>query len=223
MNATPLAEFSQRIGALLAASAREPQLSEPEVGRYMQQWGQQRQQFEAVAARIVNEVIRPRLELLPSHLPQARLARDGQGAQCTCWIGYSSRFPASMKIEFTVEPDASSQQAVVRSEVYLVPAFVRYDAHDKFVLRLDSADDSQLAQWVEDRAIAALDTYLRLDRGAEDADDEPVVDPVCGMRLRRSSAAAQTDYRGHAYFFCAETCRRKFASAPEQFVQVVTE
>jgi len=223
MSAAQLAEFSQRIDTLLAASGREPQLSEPEVGRYMQQWGQQQQQFEAVAARITNEVIRPRFELLQGHLPQARLARDGQAAHCACWIGYSSRFPASMKIEFTVEPDASLQQAVVRSEVYLVPAFVRYDAHDKFVVRLDSADDSELAKWTEDRIIAALDTYLRLDRGSEDADDEPVVDPVCGMRLRRSSAAATADYRGHPYFFCTEACQRKFAAAPEQFVQVVTE
>jgi YHS domain-containing protein len=223
MTASSLADFSQRIGALLVASSREPQLSEPEVGRYMQDWVQQRQKYETVAARITDEVIRPRMELLPKYLPHARLTRNGGGAHCTCWIAYSPRFPASMKIEFTIEPDSSLQQAVVRSELFLVPAFMRYDAHDKFVVRLDSADDAALAHWVEDRVIAALEAYLRLDRGSEDADDEPVVDPVCGMRLRRSSAAAQMDYRGHPYFFCAEACQRRFAAAPEQFVRVVME
>ena len=45
-----------------------------------------------------------------------------------------------------------------------------------------------------------------------------VTDPVCGMQIDTSEAAAQTIHGGQAYFFCSEDCRRTFEENPEEFV-----
>ncbi len=45
-----------------------------------------------------------------------------------------------------------------------------------------------------------------------------VTDPVCGMELDDSQAAAQTIYGDERYFFCSEDCRRTFEENPEEFV-----
>ena len=43
-------------------------------------------------------------------------------------------------------------------------------------------------------------------------------DPVCGMRVNRAQAAAQTTYRGETYYFCSPGCVAKFAESPERYV-----
>lgn len=45
-----------------------------------------------------------------------------------------------------------------------------------------------------------------------------VVDPVCGMQLDSSQAAAQTVYQGKAYYFCSTECRRLFEETPQDYV-----
>ncbi|MBI3465347.1 MAG: YHS domain-containing protein [Planctomycetes bacterium] len=47
-----------------------------------------------------------------------------------------------------------------------------------------------------------------------------VTDPVCGMRLGRSDAAATEEYRGHPYYFCSSVCRERFADDPLRFITV---
>ena len=43
-----------------------------------------------------------------------------------------------------------------------------------------------------------------------------VKDPVCGMEIDSSQAAAQTMYQGQAYYFCSEECRRTFEQNPKE-------
>jgi Cu+-exporting ATPase len=47
---------------------------------------------------------------------------------------------------------------------------------------------------------------------------EGVVDPVCGMTIDPSDAVGQFDYKGHTYYFCAESCLEQFRENPEQFL-----
>jgi YHS domain-containing protein len=220
---TDLQAFSRKIQGLLAAAGKEPEFAATEAASYMAEWTPRRQQFDKIAAQLMSGVIRPRLEMLVSHFPQARLTRHGPESRCACWLGYTDRFPADVKIELSVEHDRGFEHVVIHSELYIVPAFIKYDAHDKLVQPVEKVEEQTVAAWAEERLLAAVDTYLQLDRGADDFEDEPVTDPVCGMRIKRSAAVSQMDYRGHPYFFCAETCCVQFASDPERYVKVVTQ
>jgi len=89
-------------------------------------------------------------------------------------------------------------------------------------LTIDEVNDDRVAAWVEERLLEFLDAYLRIDRGGADFGDEAVTDPVCGMRISRSSAVASDAYRGHPYFFCSKDCQEKFAREPTAYVEVKT-
>ena len=46
------------------------------------------------------------------------------------------------------------------------------------------------------------------------------VDPVCGMTVDRSSAVAAT-FQGKTYYFCSDSCRRKFEASPAAYTAKV--
>ena len=43
-------------------------------------------------------------------------------------------------------------------------------------------------------------------------------DPVCGMTVEQSSAAATATHKGTTYFFCSAACQKRFEAGPEQYV-----
>ena len=48
--------------------------------------------------------------------------------------------------------------------------------------------------------------------------NEQVLDPVCGMKVNLETAAAQTDYQGKTYYFCAPGCKVAFEKDPEKYL-----
>ncbi len=48
-------------------------------------------------------------------------------------------------------------------------------------------------------------------------------DPVCGMDIAESDAAARIEYEGRAYFFCSKSCAANFEAHPQQYIHDVAE
>ena len=44
-------------------------------------------------------------------------------------------------------------------------------------------------------------------------------DPVCGMEVNRSEAAAKTVYKGTIYYFCSPQCKTAFEKDPDHFLE----
>ena len=45
-----------------------------------------------------------------------------------------------------------------------------------------------------------------------------VKDPVCGMTIDDTSAAAASEYNGKRYVFCSKSCKVKFDENPREYV-----
>src|SRR5215207_8013148 len=45
-----------------------------------------------------------------------------------------------------------------------------------------------------------------------------VIDPVCGMSINPATAAAEYEYKGSKYYFCAARCKERFAADPDSFL-----
>jgi xanthine dehydrogenase accessory factor len=43
-------------------------------------------------------------------------------------------------------------------------------------------------------------------------------DPVCGMMVEIATARYITNYNGHRYYFCAQSCQRSFEAEPERYL-----
>jgi Cu+-exporting ATPase len=48
--------------------------------------------------------------------------------------------------------------------------------------------------------------------------DQPVTDPVCGMKIRRSEAVASIEHNGTVYYFCSQDCADSFRESPDDYV-----
>ena len=46
------------------------------------------------------------------------------------------------------------------------------------------------------------------------------VDPVCGMQVKTSNAAATFTFEDTTYYFCAERCQSRFAQSPKKFLEM---
>jgi Cu+-exporting ATPase len=44
------------------------------------------------------------------------------------------------------------------------------------------------------------------------------MDPVCGMKVDPAKAHFKSQYRGENYYFCSQGCQRRFAKAPEEYL-----
>jgi YHS domain-containing protein len=221
-NMSHLVNFAKRVANQLGKANAEPHWTPEEAERYMADVGLRHERFEQVASQLVETVIQPRLETVASRFPNASLRETEPLGHCMCWFGYCERFPSSTSCSFSVEHDVRVEKVVVRYEATMMPTFFKFDEHDRLSLALDEVDDAPVANWVETRLLEFLDAYLQVDRGGEDFNSDVVVDPVCGMRISRTSAAASGVYLGHPYFFCSTDCQLKFSIDPKGFVQVVT-
>ncbi len=47
-----------------------------------------------------------------------------------------------------------------------------------------------------------------------------VKDPVCGMTIEDSEAAAKSVYEGATYYFCSPSCKADFDKEPESYITV---
>ncbi len=54
-------------------------------------------------------------------------------------------------------------------------------------------------------------------------EDGMVVDPVCGMKIKKSDAKATYEYNGQTYYFCMEGCLEKFQKDPQKYAQKADE
>ena len=166
-----------------------------------------REKFDTLASRLIEAVIQPRMETLASYFSNASLSRDEPVGRCSCWFGYCERFPASTKVAFAVEHDVRLEKVAVCFDASMMPVFIKMNEHDRLTEPLDSIEDDAVAAWVEERLCEFLDAYLRIDRGSDEFEEDAATDPVCGMRISRSAAAASDSHRGHPYFFCCASAR----------------
>ena len=44
------------------------------------------------------------------------------------------------------------------------------------------------------------------------------IDPICKMKVKKSKAAAVSEYKGEKYYFCAVGCKEKFDKEPEKYI-----
>jgi len=204
-----LGHFAKELEERLAAANLAPHWEPEEAERYMTEVTTRRQRFEKLASRLTETVIQPRLEMLAGYFSNASLTENEALGHCACWFGYCERFPASTKVAFAVEHDVHFVKVAVCYEASMMPVFIKLNERDKLTSPLDDLQDSAVAEWIEERLLEFLDAYQRIDRGGDDFDGEVVTDPVCGMRISRSSAVASDNYRGHPYFFL-------FARMPEK-------
>ena len=177
------------------------------------------QRYTALADRLTQEVIRPRVEKLQSLFDNARMpeARNSRHT-CCCQFEHTTRFPATAYLEIGVTRDGEIKTVILHSRLEILPVFFPVEGSDELTMPLDGVDENKVADWVEAKILQFVDTYLRLETSDHYQQDNLVTDPVCGMRVNKAFAPAQMTYRGRTYYFCVTECRARFAENPVRYL-----
>jgi hypothetical protein len=75
---------------------------------------------------------------------------------------------------------------------------------------LDAVDKAAAAQWIDDRIIDFVQTYLSMGEPELYLKDQMVEDPGARIRFPKFAAAAAVELKGDQFYFISEETRRKF-------------
>ena len=175
---------------------------------------EQRERFSAVARRIMESVVHPRMEELARHFDNAEIA-DLHGDidfHCVCKFSHTPRFPATVYLDIGLLPGEDSVKALYRLEIR--PALMEYAQDDQKNFAFADSDES-IGLWVEEKIAEFIDNYLRLETHPLYQKDNFVTDPICGMRISAIAATSKVDWPGHTIYFCSEACKDAFLKEKE--------
>jgi YHS domain-containing protein len=127
-----------------------------------------------------------------------------------CQFETRPRFPAATTLGFLVSHDADIENINITYSLQILPVFMSFDKRGAFSSSLDDLDESRLAEWVENRLLYFLDTYLQLAHHEQYQKQNLVHDPVCGTQVNKAFAISESGQGSQRYYFCTEDCRAKF-------------
>ena len=92
----------------------------------------------------------------------------------------------------------------------ILPILMQFDSHKQAEWPLDAVDRQAVANWIDDRLVDFVKTYLALQQNQYYLKDHMVEDPIAGIRFPKLAAAATVERDGKTYYFIGEETRREF-------------
>jgi YHS domain-containing protein len=156
------------------------------------------------------DVWKPRLEAL--------VARFGDHVKAAPHIASSSREVslefqsdlARIRLRFSATTDHDVRKLILNYDLEIIPVLMQFDSHRVAEWPLDALDEQAIGDWVDDRIVEFVKTYLALHENEYYLKDHMVVDPVAGVRFPSFAAAAKVEWEGRTYHFMGDDTRRQF-------------
>lgn len=213
-------ELDQQISERVTRAEAKQREHQNHIHQRMEEIGRRQEQLGAVAQRLSSAIIRPRVERLARHFSNAQLLDEAEAGvgRCVCRFEHTDRFPATVSLEVFVCSDDRMSNALVCYRLEIRPVFIQFEGRDQLAVPLDAVNDARVALWVDQKLITFVDTYLRLLEVEQYQTENVVVDPVCGMRINKNTAAGEAEYLGRTYYFCINECRERFLTEPARWI-----
>jgi YHS domain-containing protein len=203
-------ELAKRIeGAFSAVKDKAQQQMQERLGEFQQRQGLLKE-YEKAQAKIV-EIAKPRLEVLAK--------RAGDRAKVTPSVAQTRRaatfeFKSSkalMDLTFSVSPDREVKNAVVESDLKVVPVLWKFDCHSEFSTPIAKVDTDGLTKWLDDRILSFVNLYIQIHEGEVVDKAEMVEDPVAKISFPKFAAGATLEQGGKTHYFIDEKNKAEFA------------
>lgn len=169
------------------------------------------QQYLPAVARLV-ELIKPRLQVLADKFKdQVHVAPLVTAHQRQVTYRFDARI-ARIELSFRVSHDADVRSLVFDQELEVLPILMKFDKHSQLTVPLDNIDDARVLQWVDDRLVAFVQTFLEIHQNRYYQKDILVTDPVAGVEMPKFAAKCSLESGGKTYYFVSDETRREFES-----------
>lgn len=176
----------------------------------------------ALTGAWLGEVVAPRLETLASAFANACPPQVGEEAgEAGVDFKVTDEFPATAGIKVSFAHDAAAKRIRTTFRARIIPLLMPFDVQEgELVLEPRDEERPKLEAFLDDRLCQFAEQYLRIrEPGSPYQKDQTVVDPVCGMALRRWEATATARHGDETYYFCVDECRRRFEAEPGRYAR----
>lgn len=153
---------------------------------------------------------RPRLETLAQ--------KFGDRVQVTPRLTPSTREAAfefqskrgRVRLRFSAATDRDVRKVILGYHLEIIPVLFRYEPHAELEFPLGAIDEAAAAQWIDDRIVDFVRTYLSMGENEFFAKERMVEDPVAHVQFPDFAAGATLEWQGKTYYFIGDETRREF-------------
>lgn len=212
-------DFTARLRERLQAVEAERRAQAAAVEEAMRERHETEARLSAAIEPIHQRIVRSLVEILASQFDNATVEhlQLPRGFATRCRFAHTPRFPATATLSIGLEWDEDGQHAWLVAVRDIIPLLMPFDGTDRFEVSLPAPDEAAIRPWVEQRIVAFVDAYLRVERHPDYHFGRVHTDPVCGMRVPSGLAVAVAEVEGTTYHFCSATCHSRFAAEPDRY------
>jgi len=194
-----IADAQQQVAAFQKSAEQE----------YLAREQRYQQQYLPAVARLV-ELIKPRLLVLADRFKDKvhviPLVTEHH-RQVT--YRFDARV-ARIELTFRVSHDADVRNLVFDQQLEVLPILMQFDKHSELMVPLDKIDDQTVIQWVDDRIVAFVQTFLEIHQNRYYQKDILVTDPIAGVEMPKFAAKCTLESGDKTYYFVSEETRLEF-------------
>jgi YHS domain-containing protein len=117
---------------------------------------------------------------------------------------------AHIDLSFAAFTDAEVRNVVFLYDLEILPILMKFDSHSEIEFRLEAVDAEKLGQWIDDRIVSFVTTYLALHENAFYLKGHMVEDPVAKVQFPKFAAGATLESGGRTVYFISDETRREF-------------
>lgn len=167
------------------------------------------EQFEQLLGQL-RDIWRPRLEALAQRFGD-RVKVSPSVAPGSRQATFQFQSPlARVNLRFAASTDTDVTKLVVSYDLDILPILMQFEKHAEATYPIDRVDHDGLAQWLDDRIVTFVKTYLALHENEYYLKDFMVEDPVAHVRFPKFAAGAKLERDGKTLYFVSEETRQEF-------------
>lgn len=118
---------------------------------------------------------------------------------------------ARIQMKLSAFTDRDVRNLVLSYDLDIIPVLTRFTPHAEIEFPLDAINKEAVGQWIDERIVEFVRTYLSLGENEWYLKDHMVEDPIAQVRFPKQAAAATLDWHGQKIYFVGEDTRREFA------------
>jgi YHS domain-containing protein len=161
------------------------------------------------------DVWRPRLEALMKRFgDHAKVAPRLESTSRAVTMDFESEL-ARIRLRLSATTDQDIRNLILTYDLEILPALMQFDAYQQAQWPVDALDREAIGDWIDDRLVSFVKTYLSLHENEYYLKEHMVRDPVAGVRFPKYAAAATVDVGGTTYYFIGDETRREFEAQQE--------
>ncbi|MEX2168208.1 MAG: hypothetical protein WD851_02770 [Pirellulales bacterium] len=170
---------------------------------------QRLEKFEQTLNRL-REVWRPRLEAFAKRFgDRVKVTPSAGPTQRAATYEFKTEL-AHVQLRLSATTDQDVQQIILNYDLQIMPILMQYESHAELALPLDAVNDDTIAQWIDDRLVQFVQTYLSLHENQYYLQKHMVEDPIAHVRFPKFAAGATLESEGKTHYFIGEETRRMF-------------